>query len=233
MFASVFSGKSNSNDRLKQRTAVVDLKITFDGKFDAFFTYLDKIEDHLSRTSVLQNCDIAIPSIEDKNIVDFISIFKNFGILKLQQITNERDKPCTSLPAVIPMDAQGTIPHDKYIAQWQEQSWIYKAVIKMLTNKVKATIAPWHETITLDGIILLFILIQEYALTTNEALILAYDDLQEENIKLSKFGNNVKKMVNHIHGSACLIQACGKHISRQTFIILFEQLTTYQNVDFQ
>ena len=124
------------------------------------------------------------------------------------------------------MVVPGITQHDEYIMQWQEQSWIYEAVIKMLSNKVKATIAPWHETIALDGIILLFILIQEYNSTMNGALILVYDDLQEENTKLSKFGNDIKKMMNHIHGSAHLIQACGEQISRQMFSILFEQLST-------
>ena len=80
-------------------------------------------------------------------------------------------------------------------------------------------ITPWHEPIALNGIIQLFVLIQEYASTMNKALIIAYDKLCEENLKLSKFGNNDKKMMNHIQGSSQLIQACGEQVSRQTFII--------------
>ena len=131
------------------------------------------------------------------------------------------------------MDPQGNAQHDDYIVQWQERSWIYEGVITTLTDEVKATIAPWRETIALDGIVLLFVLIQEYASMTNEALIIAYEELREENLKLSKFGNDVKKMTNHIRGSSRLIQACGEQVSRQTFIIIFEQLTAYRNPDFQ
>ena len=96
------------------------------------------------------------------------------------------------------MDPQGNAQHDDYIVQWQERSWIYEGVITTLTDEVKAMIAPWRETIVLDGIVLLFVLIQEYASMTNEALIIAYDELREENLKVCKFGNNVKKMMNHI-----------------------------------
>jgi len=131
------------------------------------------------------------------------------------------------------MDPQGRAQHDDYIAQWQEWSWIYEGVITTLTDEVKATIAPWRETIVLDRIVLLFVLIQEYASMMNEALIIAYEELREENLKLSKFGNDVKKMTNHIRGSSRLIQACGEQVSRQTFIIIFKQLTAYRNPDFQ
>ena len=131
------------------------------------------------------------------------------------------------------MDPQGNAQHDDYIVQWQERSWIYEGVITTLTDEVKAMIAPWHETIALDGIVLLFVLIQEYASMMNKALIIAYDELCEENLKLSKFGNNIKKMTNHIRGSSWLIQACSEQVSRQTFIIIFEQLTAYRNPDFQ
>ena len=106
-------------------------------------------------------------------------------------------------------------------------SCIYGALIKLLTNEVKATITPWYDAITLDSIILFFILIQEYASTMNEAMNIVYDGLCEEDIKLSKFNYDIKKMTNHICGAACLIQACGKQISRQTFIILFEQLAKH------
>ena len=94
-------------------------------------------------------------------------------------------------------------------------------------------ITPWHDTIALDRIALLLVLIQEYTSTMNEALIITYNKLQEENLKLSKFGNNDKKMMNHIQGSSQLIQACGEQVSRQTFIIIFKQLTAYKNADFQ
>jgi len=52
MFASIFSSKLNSNDQLKPCSTIVTLKITFDGKFNSFFPYLDKIKDHLSMTGV-------------------------------------------------------------------------------------------------------------------------------------------------------------------------------------
>ena len=67
----------------------------------------------------------------------------------------------------------------------------------------------------------------------NEVLIITYEELHKENIKLSKFGNDVKKMINHIQCSSHLIQECSKQVSRQTFIILFRQLTAYKTPDFQ
>ena len=59
-------------------------------------------------------------------------------------------------------------------------------------------ITPWHDTNAFDRIALLLVLIQEYTSTMNEALIITYNKLQEENLKLSKFGDDVKKMKNHI-----------------------------------
>jgi len=185
-------------------------------------------------TGVVGNCEVSIPTLGgDEDDYGFVNLFKNFRILKLQQIIDERDQLKWSLPDEMPLDPQGNVQHDDYIAQWQEQSWIYEGIITTLTDEVKAMITPWCETIVLDGIILLFVLIQEYASTMNEALIITYDELRKENLKLSKFGNNVKKMMNHIWGSSWLIQACGKQVSRQTFIIIFEQLTAYKNPDFQ
>ena len=113
-------------------------------------------------TGVVGNCEVSIPTLggdEDEYI--FVNLFKNFGILKLQQIIDERDQLKRSLPDEIPMDPQGNAQHDDYIAQWQERSWICEGVITTLTDEVKATIAPWRETIALDGIVLLFVLIQE------------------------------------------------------------------------
>ena len=122
-----------------------------------------------------------------------------------------------SLPDAIPEDAQGNILHDNCIAQWQEHSWIYKAIVKSLNDNVKATIAPWHDSIALDEIILFFVLIQGYVATSNDALIIMYDQLREENNKLSKFDNDVKNMVAQNRGSSRLIQACGEQVSRQMF----------------
>ena len=121
MFSSVFSGKSNGNDHLKQRSAVIDFKAHFDGKFDIFFPFLDKLEDHLSTTGVIGNCEISIPTLggDEDNYV-FVNLFKNFGILKLQQIIDERDQLKRSLPDEMPMDPQGNVQHDDYIVQWQE-----------------------------------------------------------------------------------------------------------------
>jgi len=66
----------------------------------------------------------------------------------------------------------------------------------------------------------------------NDALITAYNELHEENIKLSKLQNDVKKMMTHIWGLSCLIQAYGKQNSRKMFKITFEQLMAYKNPDF-
>ena len=121
MFSSVFSGKSNGNDRLKQRSAVINLKAQFDRKFDSFFPFLDKLEDHLSTTGVVGNCEVSIPTLGgDEDEYVFVNLFKNFGILKLQQIINERDQLKQSLPDEMPMDPQGHAQHDDYIVQWQE-----------------------------------------------------------------------------------------------------------------
>ena len=89
---------------------------------------------------------------------------QHFGTLKLQQIIMEQDNLWD-----IPEDALGNILHDEYIAQWQERSWIYEAIVNSLNDEVKAMTTPWHDSIMLDGIVLLFVLIQEYAVTTNEA----------------------------------------------------------------
>ena len=94
------------------------------------------------------------------------------------------------------MDAQGNILRDEFIAQWLEQSWIYKAVINSLNDGVKASIALWWDSITLDGIIFLFGIIQEYVVTTNELLIIAYDEWREDNIKqLSKFDGPYQRLI--------------------------------------
>ena len=146
MFSSAFSGTSNGSDRLKQRSAVIDLKAPFNGKFNSFFPFLDKLKDHLSTTGVVRNCKVGIPTLRgDGNKYDFI------GILKLQQIIDKRDELKMSLPDEIPFDAQGNAKHDDYITQWQERSWIYEGITKTLTDEVKAMIA-------LDGIVLLFVL---------------------------------------------------------------------------
>ena len=78
----------------------------------------------------------------DENDYVFVNLFRNFGILKLKQIIDERDQLPTSLPDEVPLDPQGNMKHDDYIMQWQEQSCIYEGITKTLTNEVKATIAP-------------------------------------------------------------------------------------------
>ena len=54
---------------------------------------------------------------------------QHFGTLKLQQIIIEQDNLWD-----IPEDALGNILHDEYIAQWQERSWIYEAIVNSLNN---------------------------------------------------------------------------------------------------
>jgi len=160
MFSSVFSGKSNGSDFLKQWSTVIDLKAPFNGKIDSFFPFLDKLEDHLSMTGVIGKCKVWIPMFGgDENDYVFVNLFKIFGILKLQQIIDEWDQLKTSLTDEILLDPQGNAKHNDFIAQWQEQSLIYKGITKTLTDEVKAMVAPWRETIALDGIILLFVLI--------------------------------------------------------------------------
>jgi len=129
-------------------------------------------------TGVIGNCEVAIPALGgDDNENIFVNLFKNFRILKLKQIINERDQLKISLPDEIPLNPQGNAKHDDYITQWQEPSWIYKGITKTLTDEVKAMIAPWHKAIAPAGIILHFVPIQEYASTMNEALIIAYKEL--------------------------------------------------------
>ena len=52
----------------------------------------------------------------------------------------ERDNLKACLPDAISKDAQGNILHDEFIAQWQEHSWIYEAVVNSLNDDAKATI---------------------------------------------------------------------------------------------
>jgi len=56
------------------------------------------VEDHLSTTGVIQNCEDGIPRFDDAGEIDFVSTFKNFGILKLQQVLDEQDALKDSLP---------------------------------------------------------------------------------------------------------------------------------------
>ena len=98
--------------------------------------------------------------LQDENDCVFVNLFKNFRILKLKQIINKRDQLKKSLPDEILLDPQGNAKHNDYIAQWQEQSWIYEGITNTLTD-----------------IILLFILIQEYAPTMNKVLIIMHNEL--------------------------------------------------------
>ena len=83
----------------------IDLKAPFNGKFDSFFFFLNKLEDHLSMSGVIGNCKVGIPMLGgDENDYVFVNLFKNFGILKLQQIIDEWDQLKTSLTDEILLD---------------------------------------------------------------------------------------------------------------------------------
>ena len=74
---------------------------------------------------------------------------------------------------------------------------------------------------------------EEYASTSNEAIIIAENNLQTEKLRLKDFKFDVRKWTDHIRANLRLIHANGEAMGRQTRILIHEELAKYPNLSFQ
>ena len=238
LFGSIFSGLSNNANRVRQRKAVLKFEQEFGGEDDDFFAWADSLNEHLQETGLSRSTIVQGEIPPNGGNRPEYNIFESFGMVTEEMVLADRERLLVEFGASRAAEqaniANGDpIGHHLSIAKTQERGWISELINNTISPGTKATLKPYRQQIRNDGLVKLYYLFDEFASTSNEAVILAENNLLSEKLRMKNFKYNVREWTRHIRDNVRLIQANGDEIGRQTRIVVHEQLAKYPNDDFK
>ena len=207
-----FAANPTGANQLKQfQIATAGLEETFDGKPENFFNFRMDCEDHL-----VNICDYgSIFDIEHNGAT--INLLTQYGIVPRERV-------------IAAANARWTDDSPERPKRMSSQALTFFR--KSITKELKAQLAIYSDLYKKDGVVFFKLICDLTLPQTREALIKCKLSLQNDNLKLSRFGYDIKELGKYVKMNVNHILACGGQTTDDLIITLFQVYNQAPNEEF-
>jgi hypothetical protein len=226
-------------------TVKAPLQTVYDGKIENVRLHIQDFMRRIQNTGLYKEFSIRTQedlrpediNEEDWNLdhplrLQLANFLENFNSVTLEALKQEKERIDDTLEMLVDIPELADDDRALKLASKQHCTWIAELLRNSWTARVASGMASFDEEVQGDGVLLFYIYLCKTVGFTNEAIIVAEQDLTKEKLELDNFQYDISKFTAHVHTYIHQITGAGLRPTKQHFILVFSALKEAEETEF-
>jgi hypothetical protein len=233
-----FTATIDDPSRLKHMATVkAPLQMVYDGNIENLRLHIQDFTRRIQNTGLYQEFSIrtqenprpddiaaAVWNLDHPLRWQTANFLENFNSVTLDALKQEKDRIEDTLEMLVTLPEEANEEGAQELASKQHRTWIAELLWNSWTSSVAYDMASFDEETQGDGVLLFYVFLREHVGFSNEALIVAEQNLTKDKLALENFHYDITKFAAHVCTYIRQIIGAGLQPTKQHFILVYSAL---------